>query len=235
MCYNGSMSEKVSPKELLERIKGEKAAAFEEFSALLKEYNQKFNLTSILEEREILYKHFLDSAAGESFFPAGARAAEVGSGAGFPSIPLMILRPDLSFCLFESVKKKCDFLSIAVKRLHLSAEIYPMRAEEAARDARFRETFDVCCARAVAELRTLSEYCLPLVRCGGRFLAYKSRSEEIEHSLRAVSLLGGKIEQVSSFSLPEGFGERTLISIKKVKPVSAKYPRGNGKERKFPL
>lgn len=223
---------------LLCAITGEKREKFERFRALLLSYNRKFNLTSLTEEKEILYKHFLDSAAGERFFPQGAAVAEVGSGAGFPSIPLKILREDLSFTLFESTAKKCEFLETAIAELGLGGmEARCMRAEDAAARKEFRERFDVCCARAVARCNTLAEYCLPLVAKGGSWVAYKggNAEEELAEAERAIFLLGGGKCETYRFSLPEGYGERTLAVVKKIKETPEKYPRGRGKERSDPL
>lgn len=218
-------------------IEGEKRERFELFRSLLIEYNQRYNLTSITEEREIFYKHFLDSSAGTELFKEGAVVAEVGSGAGFPSIVLKILREDLSFTLMESVGKKCDFLRVVVDNLHLKGmNILHIRAEDAAREESYREKFDYCVARAVARMNTLSEYCLPFVKVGGAFVAYKSGDvSEIEEAESAFRLLGGKKREILSYSLPEGYGERSLAVIGKVRPTPPKYPRGNGKERKNPL
>ena len=213
---------------------GEKFAAFYD---LLSDYNEKVNLTRITDKRDCVVKHFLDSLAGEKYFPQGANCAEVGSGGGFPSVPLLIARPDLSFTLFESVEKKCVFLRLAVRELGLNARVECMRAEDAGKDARFREKFDVCCARALARLNTLCEYCLPLVRTGGRFVAYKGSSgeEEAEECAHALSVLGAKECARERFSLPDGAGERVLFVAEKVSHTPAAYPRGNGKERSRPL
>lgn len=209
---------------------------FERFLRLLLRYNEKYNLTAITEEREIWAKHFFDSVAGEHLFPEGASVLEVGSGAGFPSIPLMLVRPDLTFTLVESTKKKCDFLAAAKEQLSLPAEILPMRAEDAAR-GEWREKFDVSVARAVARLNTLAEYCLPFAKEGGVFLAYKggNAEEELKEAGRAISLLGGGGVSIFPYSLPEGMGERTIVAVKKICPTPAKYPRGRGKERSMPL
>ena len=222
---------------LEEEILGEKQAQFEQFRALLLEYNQKYNLTTILEEKDMLYKHFLDSAAGVDLFSENAKVAEIGSGAGFPSIVLKILRPDLQFDLFESVGKKCEFLRAAVDKLQLQGvHIYNMRAEDAAKDKKFRERYDVVTARAVARMNTLSEYCLPFVKIGGEFIAYKSGdTAEIKEAENAYFTLGGKLSAVYEYSLPEGYGERVLAVVKKVKATPPAYPRGQGKERKNPL
>lgn len=218
-------------------LRGEKAEKLALFKALLLEYNQKYNLTSITEEKDIFYKHFLDSAAGVFLFPQGAKVAEVGSGAGFPSIVLKILREDLSFTLFESVGKKCDFLRVVVDNLGFSEmNIMQIRAEDAAREEKFREKFDVCTARAVARMNTLSEYCLPLVRKGGKFVAYKSGDEtELQEAKKAVELLGGGEMKIYRYELPEGYGLRTLAEVKKLSHTPAKYPRSRGLPRKAPL
>ena len=218
-------------------INGEKRELFESFRALLLEYNEKYNLTTITEERDMQFKHFLDSAMGESLFKQGARVAEIGSGAGFPSIVLKILRPDLAFDLFESVGKKCEFLQAVVDKFGFSKmNIYNLRAETCARDSKFREKYDHATARAVARMNTLSEYCLPFVKVGGTFIAYKSGDQtEIQEAESAYKCLGGKLETVLSYSLPESYGDRTLAVVKKIKSTPPKYPRGQGKERKNPL
>ncbi len=218
-------------------IRGEKREKFEEFRTLLLEYNEKYNLTTILEEKDMFYKHFVDSVAGESLFKTGARVAEIGSGAGFPSIPLKIIRPDICFDLFESVGKKCEFLRVVVDKLGLSnMNIYNFRAEECARDSKYRESYDFATARAVARMNTLSEYCLPFVKVGGSFVAYKSGdTEEITEAQTAYKMLGAKLKEIKRYTLGENYGERTLVIVEKVKPTPPRYPRGQGKERKQPL
>ena len=224
-------------KKYENKIREETWEKFSLFRKLLLEYNEKYNLTTILEEKDMFYKHFLDSVAGERFFKNGARVAEVGSGAGFPSIPLKIFRPDLSFDLFESVGKKCDFLHVVVDKLGLDKmNIYNLRAETAGKDEKFREKYDHATARAVARMNTLSEYCLPFVKKGGSFIAYKSGDcTEITEAESAYKVLGGKCKESDFYPLPEGFGERTLVVVEKIKNTPPKYPRGQGKERKQPL
>lgn len=211
-------------------------ASFESFYSLLAEYNKKCNLTAIEDENDVYFKHFLDSLAGETAFPQGASVCEVGSGGGFPSIPLKIVREDLKFTLVESVGKKCIFLREAVEKLNLSeVEIKNIRAEDGARTAQMREKFDICCARAVARLNTLAEYCLPFVKVGGAFVAYKGDADgEIEEAENAFKILGGKLEKVEKFEL-ENCGKRCIVTVRKIKPTPEKYPRGLGKERKQPL
>ena len=210
---------------------------FEKYRLLLLEYNEKYNLTSILDEKDVYYKHFLDSALGADLFTQNARVAEVGSGAGFPSMVLKILRPDLQFDLFESIAKKCEFLQVLVDKLGFSGvHIYNLRAEESGKDKTFREKYDFVTARAVARMNTLCEYCMPLVKVGGKFIAYKGgNNEEIPEAQTAIKALGGKQQTVIYYSLPENYGERTLAVVEKVKPTPPRYPRGQGKERKNPL
>ena len=215
----------------------EKREEFEKFRSLLLEYNEKYNLTSITEEKDIYYKHFLDSVIGERFFKEGARVCEIGSGAGFPSIPLKILRPDLKLDLFESVGKKCAFLQAVVDNFQFKdVHIYNIRAEEAAKSVDFREKYDHATARAVARMNTLSEYCLPFVKVGGSFIAYKSGdTTEIDEAKSAYKILGARLKGIETYALPENYGERSIAVIEKIKTTPMKYPRGQGKERKQPL
>lgn len=215
--------------------RGETGEKFSRFYALLSEWNEKFNLTGIRGREECYRKNFVDSLLGEPFFPAGARCAEVGSGGGFPSVPLMIARPDLSFTLIESVGKKCEFLRAAVRELSLSAEVVCGRAEELAKDPAFRERFDVCCARAVARMNTLAEYCVPFVRVGGLFIAYKGEAEEeLAEASNALGILGARLSGAHRFALPGG-DARTVAVCEKISRTPPAYPRGRGRERSKPL
>ncbi len=222
---------------LKEELVGGKWERLNAFRSLLLEYNQRYNLTAITEEKEVTYKHFLDSAAGVDLFTEGAKIAEIGSGAGFPSMVLKLLRPDLKLDLFESVGKKCAFLQVVAEHFQMeNVHIYNLRAEEAAKDPRFRERYDFATARAVARMNTLSEYCLPFVKVGGKFIAYKSGDKtEIEEAKSAYKALGGRLGSVYEYALPEDFGQRVLAVVEKVKSTEKKYPRGQGKERKSPL
>lgn len=222
-------------KKYLEIIKTQHAESFEILKNFLIESNNKFNLTSIIEEKEIYLKHFLDSVMGESYFPQNATVAEVGSGGGFPSLPLKIVREDLSFLLIESTAKKCAYLDEAVDKLKLSCvKVFCGRAEDAAREVMHREKYDVAEARAVARLNTLAEYCMPLIKVGGRFISYKGDcDEEIKEAERAITVLGGEIEKAERYTL--GGDKRTLVIVKKIKPTPQKYPRGQGRERKNPI
>ena len=218
-------------------LEGEYKEKFDAYRALLLEYNARYNLTTILEEKDMFYKHFLDSVVGEKYFPKNAKVIEIGSGAGFPSMPLKLIRDDLSFTLVESVGKKCEFLQAVVDKLGLTkVNIYSKRAEDLARENNHREKYDITTARAVARMNTLSEYCLPFVRVGGAFVAYKSGdTTEIDEAKSAYKILGAKLKTVEKYELPEGYGERTLAVVEKVQSTPAKYPRGQGKERKNPL
>ena len=230
--------EKVILTEKYEQIVGkEQAEKFEAFRALLIEYNAKYNLTAILEERDIFYKHFVDSLLGEELFRQNALVAEIGSGAGFPSIPLKIVRDDLQFDLFESVGKKCEFLRVAVDKLNLKGvHIYNLRAEDAAKDMKFRERYDHATARAVARQNTLCEYCMPFVKVGGSFIAYKSgETEELYEAKNAYKILGGALKDIYTATLPFEYGNRTVAVVEKRAHTPLKYPRGQGKERKSPL
>ena len=206
------------------------------FYEVLTDYNEKVNLTSITGREDFFTKHIWDSVAGQKYFAAGANAVEVGSGGGFPSLPLKICRSDLKFTLIESVAKKCAFLRYAAEELGLSdVKVVNMRAEEAGRGD-LREKFDVCCARAVARLNTLLEYCAPLVKVGGLFVAYKGEAgEEIEEANHAEKVLGMQLVSAEKYNLPGDAGARTLAVYKKTAPTPARYPRGQGKERKQPL
>ena len=216
---------------------GEFSEKFELFKEILKEYNKKCNLTAICYEKEVYIKHFFDSIKPHKYFPTGAKVVEIGSGGGFPSVPLKIVREDLNFTLIESTGKKCEYLKHVVDKLGFKdVQVLNIRAEDGGRDKKLRERFDAATARAVARLNTLCEYCLPYVRLGGRFIAYKGDAdEEIKESENAVKILGGEIETVEKYDLLEGLGKRTVIVIKKVKETPEKYPRGRGLERKKPL
>ena len=220
----------------LEQINGQYFSKFEKMYEMLSERNKICNLTAICEKNDVFLKHFLDSVLGEKFFPFNSKVIEIGSGGGFPSLPLKIIRPDLAFNLVESTGKKCNYLQDVVDNFGFEdMNVLNMRAEDGARDVKLREKFDVSTARAVARLNTLCEYCMPYVKIGGRFVAYKGEAEEeLKEAQKAVKVLGGEVECVEKYELPGG-DKRTLIVIKKVKPTPEKYPRGNGQERKRPI
>lgn len=227
------MFEYISKKGI--KLSEKKAEKLKSFENLLIEWNKKFNLTSITSSEDIEIKHFEDSLMGEGLFPLNKKVVEVGSGGGFPSIPLIIKRDDLDFTLIESTGKKCEFLTKAVEKLELKAKIINKRAEDVGK-SELRESFDIVTARAVASLNTLSEYCLPLIKVGGLFIAYKSvNNEELKNAEKAIKILGGEIVKSYNYSLSNGLGERVIYVIKKVSNTPSIYPRGNGKERSKPL
>ncbi len=208
------------------------------YGDFLAEYNQKVNLTAITDPEGILVKHFEDSLALLPYLPEEKTIslADVGTGAGFPGVVLLIARPDLSLTLIEATEKKLRFLELLLSHLSLSAQLCHRRAEEAGRDPAFREAFDAVSARAVASLPILSEYCLPLVKPGGRFLAMKSMlaQKELADSRRAIALLGAETEKQIDYRLSNG-DARSLIVIKKISQISSKYPRPTSVIRKRPL
>ena len=207
---------------------------FELYYDLLIEYNNKFNITAITEREEVIEKHFIDSALGVDKLK-GNTLIDIGSGGGFPAIPLKIMNDDLSVTLVESTGKKCEFLKVVCEKLGLkNVTVLNKRAEDLAKDSAYREQFDVCTARAVARLNTLSEYCLPFVKVGGIFLSYKGDAEqEISESMNAFKVLGARLKESYFYTL--GGAKRALITVEKITKTDKKYPRGNGKERKNPL
>lgn len=211
---------------------------FDRYAELLVEWNEKMNLTAITEPDEIMRKHFLDSAMLLSYvqIPKEAAMIDVGTGAGFPSVPCAILRPDLSLTLLDSLNKRITFLSALCSALDIPAKCVHARAEEGGRMPVMREQFDLATARAVAHLRELSEYCLPFVKVGGIFAALKGPDidEELSEAKTAIRLLGGKIEQVEEYEL-EKVGKRTLVLIQKISQTSSKYPRITAKIKKQKL
>jgi len=209
---------------------------FEKFFELLVEWNCKMNLTTITEPNEVIAKHFLDSVIPENLIMKNCSIIDVGCGAGFPSLPLKILRPDLKITLIDSVQKKLIFVQEVVDKLNLKdINIIHSRAEELASKNEYREKFDVCISRAVAELVTLCEYCLPFVKTGGLFLAYKSQNveEELNNSKVAIKTLGGEFLKVQSFNFDKI--ERNVVCIKKVYQTPKKYPRDKNKPRLTPI
>lgn len=204
---------------------------FRHLYALLLEGNQKMNLTRITEERDVVVKHFLDSLSLLKVYDEPTvRLVDVGAGAGFPALPLLIARPAWSAVLVESVQKKARFIEETAQILGLSATVLPKRAEDVGRDPAYRDRFDLAVARAVSELSVLSELCLPLVRHGGFFAAYKGGDLETELSeaRNAIRKLGGVLQEVVTLELPEGAGARTLVLIEKQGGTPAAYPRPAG-------
>ncbi len=210
---------------------------FEKYARLLVEWNQKINLTAITEPEEIEEKHFLDSCLpfADVDIPQGASVVDIGTGAGFPGIPLKILRPDIELTLLDSLQKRIIFLETACAQIGVQATAIHGRAEELGRSD-MRESFDIAAARAVARLSVLCEYCLPFVRVGGLFVALKGRdcAEEIRLAYTAIKTMGGEIAKTMEYNLPSGDG-RTAVIIKKINPTPPAYPRTKAKMEKKPL
>lgn len=221
-------------------LKEEEKDKFLKYKELLLEWNEKINITAITEEREVDIKHFLDSltALNSDKLSGKKRLIDIGTGGGFPGIPLKIVNEDLNVTLLDSLNKRIVFLKEVIKELNLDGiEAIHGRAEELSRKDEYREKYDICISRAVASLDTLSEYCLPFVKQGGYFISMKGPEveEEIKLSNNAINLLGGKLEDVKIINIPKSDISHSLIIIKKLRQTSTKYPRGGGKPRKNPL
>ena len=213
---------------------------FTDFYEYLVEKNKVMNLTGITEFQEVLIKHFLDSLACVKAVDMSRikRIMDIGTGAGFPGVPLKIAFPHLEACLLDSLKKRVNFLEETFQLLKLeNITAIHGRAEEYAKNKQYRETYDLCVSRAVSNLATLSEYCLPYVKTGGYFISYKSGTvqEEVEQAQKAVKILGGKIQDVVYFQLPDSEIQRSLVVIEKIKATPGRYPRKAGTPLKEPL
>ncbi len=235
--YNSSLL--ISDAERLGiSLTDEQLSRFETLSDLLVEQNKTMNLTAITDPDGIAVKHFADSISvlTAAELPQGSKVLDVGTGAGFPGIPLLIMRPDLDLTMIDSTAKKLKYVENTVNELGLMATTLHTRAEEAGQSKEYREKFDFVCSRAVAALNVLCEYCLPFVKQNGLFIAMKGAKaqEEIDGAKSAIKLLGGKIIAEKSFSLSDG-GERTLVVIKKISQIPPKYPRPSAQIAKKPL
>lgn len=211
---------------------------FYNYMNLLIEWNKKINLTAIIEPDEIILKHFVDSLTISKYISDGTKVVDVGTGAGFPGIPLKIYRQDLEITLLDSLQKRINFLDEVIRELNLEKiETVHSRVEDFGKDKKYREKFDISTSRAVANLATLSEYLLPLVKIGGKVISMKGSliEEELENSKNAIKILGGEIERVDEFDLPNSDISRNIILIDKVKETPNKYPRKAGEPSKKPL
>lgn len=214
-----------------------KIQQFKRYSALLKEWNEKMNLTAICDDDGISTKHFLDSILPlyHTEIPQEVSLADIGTGAGFPGIPLKIMRPDIKIVLLDSLQKRIRFLEEVVRELNLeNVTCIHGRAEELGKNPKYREKFDVVTSRAVANLKLLGEYCLPLVKKDGIFLALKAEDieQELSDAKPMLGNLGGEVTEVISAPLPMSDMTRKLLIIKKVKPTPPQFPRSANKLKK---
>lgn len=206
----------------------------------LQEWNEFMDLTNIIEDEDVYYKHFLDSLLIMKYFnfEDGKKVIDIGTGAGFPGLPLKIVKKDLNITLMDSLNKRIKFLNEVIERNKLDGiEAIHGRAEEMGRTKEHREKYDYAVSRAVARLNTLVEYTLPFVSVGGYFISMKGPGpqEEVEEAKSAINKLGGELVDVIEYELSDTDNHRSIIIIKKVKSTDKKYPRGGGKPRKKPL
>ena len=225
-------------EELGIKLSKEQAEMFFYYMNLLLEWNEKINLTAITEEKEVIVKHFVDSLTIAKYIPEGASLVDVGTGAGFPGIPLKIIRDDLKITLLDSLQKRINFLDVVIKELNLeNIETIHARVEEFGKNIKYRESFEVATSRAVANLSTLTEYLLPLVKLRGIAICMKGSSieEELETSKKAINVLGGKVSNVFEFDLPKTDIKRNIVIVDKINKTPSKYPRKPGMPSKEPI
>ena len=227
-------------KEYGLELTSDQISAFNRYYELLVEWNEKINLTAITEPREVAIKHIVDSLScyQEDLFAGDISLIDVGTGAGFPGLPLKIFCPELKLTLLDSLNKRVKFLQLVVDELGLKdVEVIHARSEEAARNKKYREQFDLATARAVARLPIICEYCLPFVKQGGTFIALKGRQyeEEIQEAQKAFSVLGGKLVKSMPVKLPELEDKRAVVYIKKEKATPKVYPRKAGTPERNPI
>ncbi|MFR8813698.1 MAG: 16S rRNA (guanine(527)-N(7))-methyltransferase RsmG [Lachnospiraceae bacterium] len=213
---------------------------FLQYYELLVEKNKVMNLTAITEFDDVVEKHFLDSVSltKQLDLHQPLKVLDLGTGAGFPGIPLKIVFPELEITLMDSLNKRVLFLQDVISSLQLeNIEAVHGRAEEAAKNKKYRESFDLCVSRAVANISTLSEYCLPFVKVGGSFISYKSSTieDELKDGKKGIAILGGKVKDVYKFTLPDSELQRSFVIIEKEKKTPKAYPRKAGTPSKEPL
>ena len=216
----------------------EKIQKFYTYMNLLIEWNEKINLTAITKPEEIILKHFVDSLTISKYIKENSSLIDVGTGAGFPGIPLNIYRNDLKITLMDSLNKRINFLNEVIKELKLeNIETIHSRAEELGKNKKFREQFDFATSRAVANFSTLSEYLIPFIKVGGKCICMKSANidDELETAGKAIEILGGKVVNKDIFSLPQSDLGRSVIVLKKIKNTPGKFPRKPGTPAKEPI
>ena len=211
---------------------------FYKYMDLLIEWKEKINLTAITNRKDIIVKHFIDSLTIQRYLSDAVNIIDVGTGAGFPGIPIKIVNPNLKVVLVDSLNKRINFLQEVIKKLNLdNIEVIHARAEDLGQNKKYREAFDIVTSRAVANMSVLSEYLLPLARVNGKCICMKGSDveEELENSKYAINLLGGKIEKVDKFELSNERIGRNIIIVKKLKNTPNSYPRKAGTPAKKPL
>ena len=208
------------------------------YMKLLLDWNEKINLTAITEPSEIIKKHFIDSLTINPYIEETSKVIDVGTGAGFPGIPIKIIKENSEIVLLDSLNKRIKFLEEVINQTKLSnIKTIHYRAEEAGKNKIYREKFDIATSRAVASLNVLLEYLLPLIKIGGRCICMKGNNikEEIEQSKNAIKTLGGELEKIEGFTLPDSDIERNIIIVKKIKETPTRYPRKAGTPSKEPI
>lgn len=231
---------KVAATEYGLNLTEDQISAFNKYYELLYEWNKKINLTAITEPKDVAIKHMVDSLScfKADLFKENTSLIDVGTGAGFPGLPLKIFYPSLKLTLLDSLNKRVKFLQLVVDELGLKdVEVIHARSEEAARNKKYREKFDLATARAVARLPIICEYCLPFVKEGGTFIALKGRQyeEEATQAQKAIKVLGGEIADIMPVKLPEIDDKRAVIYIKKIKSTPKTYPRKAGTPERNPI
>lgn len=219
------------------KLKDNQLQQFQEYMKLLLEWNQKINLTAITEPEEIILKHFIDSLTILKYIKENDKVIDVGTGAGFPGIPIKIAKPEIEMNLADSLNKRINFLNIIIQNLNLSQiNTIHTRIEDLGKNKDYREKFDVVTSRAVASFNVLLEYMLPLVKVGGLCICMKgSNIEEINNSKKSLEVLGGKIEKIEELVLPGTDINRNIIIVKKIRNTPSQYPRKAGMPSKSPL
>lgn len=225
-------------KELNIELNEKQINGFYKYMKLLIEWNEKINLTAIIEPKEIILKHFVDSLTINKYIEKNAKLIDIGTGAGFPGIPLKILRPDISVTLIDSLNKRINFLNEVIKEIRLEKiETIHSRAEEIGKNVKYREKYDISTSRAVANVATLSEYLIPLVKENGKCIYMKGPDieEELLNGKKAINVLGGEVKKMEEFNLPKTDIKRTIIIINKIKKTPNNYPRKAGMPAKEPI
>lgn len=236
MDFNKKLNEKL--KLININISEDEIENFKIYMELLLEWNEKINLTAITDENDILLKHFVDSLTIKKYISENEKIIDIGTGAGFPGIPLAIMNKYNEITLMDSLNKRIVFLNDVIDKLKLNnVKAIHSRAEELARNKNHREKYDVAVSRAVANLSTLVEYMLPFVRIGGKCICMKGPNieEELKNAKKAIKELGGEVIKIENFKLPESDNERNIVIIKKIRETSSKYPRKSGTPSKEPI